>query len=53
MYALTAHVAVENIPIMETHTILDKINRVLDERYHITHTNIQFEPYIPPSDTEE
>ncbi len=53
MYALTAHVAVKNIPIMETHNILHKINGILDQRFHITHTNIQFEPYIPQSDAED
>lgn len=46
MYALTAHVAVKNIPILETRTILKEIHRILDERFHITHTNIQFEPYV-------
>jgi cobalt-zinc-cadmium efflux system protein len=46
MYALTAHVAVENIPILQTRSILEKINTVLDERFHITHTNIQFEPDV-------
>ncbi|MEE8433069.1 MAG: cation diffusion facilitator family transporter, partial [Candidatus Desulfatibia sp.] len=46
MYALTAHVAVKNIPILETRSILARINNVLDERFHISHTNIQFEPHI-------
>jgi cobalt-zinc-cadmium efflux system protein len=46
MYALTAHVAVKNIPILETRSILARINKVLDERFHISHTNIQFEPYL-------
>jgi len=44
MYAMTAHVAVQNIPIDETRSILETINRILDERFHITHSNIQFEP---------
>ena len=46
MYALTAHVGVENIPILKTQFILEKINKILDERFHITHVNIQFEPFI-------
>jgi cobalt-zinc-cadmium efflux system protein len=53
MYALTAHVGVENIPIMETRTILEQINQILDERFHITHINIQFEPYIPEEENIE
>ena len=44
MYAMTAHVAVRNIPIAETRSILEAINGILDERFHISHTNIQFEP---------
>lgn len=50
MYALTAHVVVENIPIAETRSIMEKINRILDERFHITHANIQFEPHLPAYD---
>lgn len=52
MYALTAHVALKNVPLMETRNILSRINRLLDERFHITHTNIQFEPHLqePGSD---
>jgi len=50
MYALTAHVAVENIPIAETRSIMVKINRILDERFHITHANIQFEPHLSAYD---
>ena len=45
MYALTAHVGIENVPIQETKEILEEIHDVLDSRYHISHVNIQFEPY--------
>lgn len=53
MYALTAHVAVKNIPIMETRTILSKIHDLLDHRFHISHMNIQFEPYLENSNMED
>lgn len=45
MYALTAHVGIENIPIQETKEILEEIHDLLDARFHISHVNIQFEPY--------
>ncbi len=43
MYAMTAHVAVDDIRISESNLILDQINRLVRERYEIGHTNIQFE----------
>ena len=43
MYAMTAHVAVSDIRVSESKEILDKINRLVEERFEIGHTNIQFE----------
>jgi cobalt-zinc-cadmium efflux system protein len=52
MYALTAHVGVENIPIEATQEILVGIHDVLDHRFHISHVNIQFEPYLENSEEQ-
>ncbi len=43
MYAMTAHVAVEDIRVSESKEILDRINRLVAEHFEIGHTNIQFE----------
>ena len=43
MYAMTAHVAVNDIRVSESKVILDKINHLVEERFEIGHTNIQFE----------
>ena len=43
MYAMTAHVAVEDIRVSESKEILDQINQLVKERFEIGHTNIQFE----------
>ncbi|MDX1765097.1 MAG: cation diffusion facilitator family transporter [bacterium] len=52
MYAMTAHVGIENVPIQETKEILEHIHHVLDSRFHISHVNIQFEPYNGNGDSE-
>ncbi len=44
MYSLTAHVALENVPLSEAYAILDRIAGRLDSEHHITHCNLQPEP---------
>jgi cobalt-zinc-cadmium efflux system protein len=41
--ALACHVAIADIPPSESASILARLNRVLHERFHISHTTIQFE----------
>ena len=43
MYALTAHVVMDDCSISKASEILHKINILLKEKFHIAHTNIQFE----------
>jgi cobalt-zinc-cadmium efflux system protein len=43
MYALTAQVTIEDCRISETSILLDKINKLVKDKFHIEHTNIQFE----------
>ncbi len=43
MYALTANVVIEDCKLSSTKKLLDDINRMLRSRFHIEHTNIQFE----------
>lgn len=43
MYAMTAHVIIEDITVNQSHKILDRINELLEEQFDISHTNIQFE----------
>ena len=40
---MSGHVGIANIPPSESNEILRRINSVLDEQYHISHTTIQFE----------
>jgi cobalt-zinc-cadmium efflux system protein len=42
-HALASHVTIEEMPISECSGILDGINCALRDRFHITHTTIQFE----------
>jgi cobalt-zinc-cadmium efflux system protein len=42
-HAMSGHVGIANIPPSESNEILRRINAVLDEQYHISHTTIQFE----------
>lgn len=46
MYALTAHVVIQDCQVSTANDLLDKINSLLKERYNIEHTNIQFECLI-------
>jgi cobalt-zinc-cadmium efflux system protein len=41
--ALACHVTIADIPPSESACILAKLNRLLHERFHISHTTIQFE----------
>jgi cobalt-zinc-cadmium efflux system protein len=43
IHALSAHVLVDDILMSRTGQILQEINRILKERYSISHTTIQFE----------
>lgn len=43
IYAMTAHVLVEEIPLSQSLKIMNKINQLVDKHHHIRHTNIQFE----------
>ncbi len=43
MYALTAHVVIEDCQVSKANELLDKINNLVRERFDIGHTNIQFE----------
>lgn len=40
---LTAHVEIEDIKISDSEVLRKKINLLLKEHFHITHTNLQFE----------
>ena len=41
--ALACHVTIADIPLSESVCILARLNRLLHERFHISHTTIQFE----------
>lgn len=43
IYNLTAHVVIGDCNVSRTNEILKEINNLLRERFHIEHTNIQFE----------
>jgi cobalt-zinc-cadmium efflux system protein len=42
-HALASHVCIPEMPLSECTSILDAINCALRDRFHITHTTIQFE----------
>ncbi len=42
-HALASHVTIAEMPVSECSSILDAINCTLRDRFHITHTTIQFE----------
>lgn len=46
MYALTAQIVIEDCKVSTANELLEKINKLLEERFHIEHTNIQFECLI-------
>ena len=41
--SLTAHIVIEDCKVSTANELLEKINKLLEERFHIEHTNIQFE----------
>lgn len=43
MYSLTAHIALAPAAAAEARSILERINRLLDEKFDIEHTTIQFD----------
>ncbi len=43
MYAMTAHIIVDDIPVSRSREILGKINKLVEKKFNISHTNIQFE----------
>lgn len=43
MYSLTAHIVIEDCKVSTANELLAKINKLLEERFHIEHANIQFE----------
>jgi cobalt-zinc-cadmium efflux system protein len=42
-HSLSCHVGIEDMPASESSVILEQIRNVLNERFHIHHTTIQFE----------
>lgn len=46
MYALTAHIVIEDCKVSSADEFLKHINKVLKEKFRIEHTNIQFECLI-------
>jgi cobalt-zinc-cadmium efflux system protein len=46
MYALTAHVVIEDCHVSKANEILMKINVLVRKRFNIEHTNIQFECHV-------
>ena len=45
--ALTAHVAVADITLSQSDRLREKMNGLLKQHFHITHTNLQFECHDP------
>jgi cobalt-zinc-cadmium efflux system protein len=45
-HALSCHVTIADIPPSESAEILSRINRLLDQQFHIRHTTIQFEHQV-------
>jgi len=43
MYTMTAHALTDNLKVSETHGILDRITKLIYDRFNICHANIQFE----------
>ncbi len=43
MYALSCHIMIDDMPQSKSSTILQSMNRMLNEHYHIGHATIQFE----------
>jgi cobalt-zinc-cadmium efflux system protein len=43
MYTMTAHALTDDLQVSQTHELLDRIQKLLRERFNICHVNIQFE----------
>lgn len=43
MYAMTAHIIVEDCTILESMKLTERINHLLSEKFHIEHINLQYE----------
>jgi cobalt-zinc-cadmium efflux system protein len=43
MYALSCHIMIDDVPQSKSSTILQSVNKMLNEQYHIGHATIQFE----------
>jgi len=43
MYALSCHILIDDLPPSDSSSILQRLNTVLSEKYHIGHATIQFE----------
>jgi cobalt-zinc-cadmium efflux system protein len=43
MYSMTCHVVLEDVSFSEAQRILHRIHHLLDEKFHISHANIQLE----------
>jgi len=43
MHSMTCHLVLEEMPLSESGKILHQIHHLLDEKFHITHANIQLE----------
>ncbi len=43
MYALSCHALIDNLPPSSSSPILQSLTKLLNDKYHITHTTIQFE----------
>ena len=51
VYALSCHIQVADLPVSEGTQLLDRISRMLKERFGIAHTTIQLEAEVcPPQD---
>lgn len=46
LYALTAHVVIQDCQVSKANEILSEINELVKNKFHIEHTNIQFECLI-------
>jgi cobalt-zinc-cadmium efflux system protein len=47
-HALSCHLLIEDLPPSESQTILQRVNGMLAERFHIHHSTIQFEHVTCP-----
>jgi cobalt-zinc-cadmium efflux system protein len=48
MYALSCHAQIDDLPPSQSSPILTGLERILLQKYRISHTAIQFESHLPP-----